>query len=319
MAQSRPRVFNRLNSAPVNARSSVAFTLIELLVVISIIALLIAILLPALGAARSTARAMTCLSNIRQMGIAAFTSAADYRNHVQVSSSDLLWGGSAGNAPGAIQSTNQFYDSGRIKDWASALVPYMGGSDQDSFDVADPKVSKGFLCPSDPAIGDPSLGWNLFNNVASPPPHPISYSTNADVTVYHFDTNADGWGEWSQGQGIHLDGGDPIGGNLDRITAASKTALMVESGSPQTSGSNAVNRGDVLMVHGISQDWGASADDAGTLGSLYTNAWAGVKLPIEANDAGRHNGDAINVAFADGHGASVNELTAVDVSLTPYQ
>ena len=47
-----------------------AFTLIELIVVISIIATLMAILLPSLANAKKAVRTVSCLSNIRQMGLA---------------------------------------------------------------------------------------------------------------------------------------------------------------------------------------------------------------------------------------------------------
>ena len=54
------------------------FSLVELLVVLGVLALLTGILVPALGAARESARRVQCLSNLRQLAAAAHQYAAEH-------------------------------------------------------------------------------------------------------------------------------------------------------------------------------------------------------------------------------------------------
>jgi prepilin-type N-terminal cleavage/methylation domain-containing protein/prepilin-type processing-associated H-X9-DG protein len=73
---------NRLSASRssqfVSARKRSAFTLIELLVVIAIIAILAAILFPVFAKAREKARQASCLSNLKQLGLAYLQYGQDY-------------------------------------------------------------------------------------------------------------------------------------------------------------------------------------------------------------------------------------------------
>jgi prepilin-type N-terminal cleavage/methylation domain-containing protein len=59
-------------------QAKMSFTLIELLVVIAIIAILAALLMPGLEGARHAARDAACISQLRQLGLAATSYAGDY-------------------------------------------------------------------------------------------------------------------------------------------------------------------------------------------------------------------------------------------------
>src|SRR5450432_2193819 len=67
-----------------------AFTLIELLVVIAIIAILAAILFPVFAQAREKARGISCLSNLKQAGLAYAMYTQDYDETTPLQNSPVI-------------------------------------------------------------------------------------------------------------------------------------------------------------------------------------------------------------------------------------
>ena len=163
-----------------------AFTLVELLVVIAIIGVLVALLLPAIQAARESARRMSCHNNLKQLGVAIH----NYQAALSVfPPSSIVFGGST-NQPWSGQSLLLPYvEKDGIQNLIDYSVGYHHGDNAAMFPphgVAALRVGV-LMCPSDPK-DRPRL-----NGDGVPYHYPLNYVLSVGrYLIFHPVTRQDG-------------------------------------------------------------------------------------------------------------------------------
>jgi prepilin-type N-terminal cleavage/methylation domain-containing protein/prepilin-type processing-associated H-X9-DG protein len=126
------------------------FTLIELLVVIAIIAILAAILFPVFAQAREKARAISCLSNEKQMGLGVIQYLNDYDEQMIKEYYGFPAYTSTYDVPTVWPTENWGTASGFYYDWRYAVQPYMKNVDV-------------FACPSSVFV-NPTYWYRMVDN-----------------------------------------------------------------------------------------------------------------------------------------------------------
>jgi len=142
------------------------FTLIELLVVIAIIAVLAAILFPVFAQAREKARAIACLSNSKQIGLALYMYIQDYDEKYPQEHP-------ATDNP-IVDDNNAQLEAIDFGSPFDKILPYVASRDSSKTQL--------YICPSDPnphGRGILDAAGNCTNGGAPPPGPLTSYIINA--------------------------------------------------------------------------------------------------------------------------------------------
>jgi prepilin-type processing-associated H-X9-DG protein/prepilin-type N-terminal cleavage/methylation domain-containing protein len=166
-------------------RKSAAFTLIELLVVIGIIAVLSAILFPVFAQVREKARALTCLNNEKQIGLALMQYVQDYDEtfplHQRAASQ-----GEPTPTGGTATTTD-------VVPWYWVVNPYIKNGTPAGYDPNLGKFDlKGgvFSCPSFPMAT--ARNYGLSDSIAGEAPFPWNgYTFTPSLTLSAIQNTSD--------------------------------------------------------------------------------------------------------------------------------
>jgi len=169
------------------------FTLIELLVVISIIALLVGILLPALGAARKSARNVQCKSALRQIGLTVQLYAQDNKDfliplHVRNEELGARYGRTGVAARMYWFEVLSLYTNGEILDHTSTMDTLA-----DSIFANCPEYEQVLTASGDPRTDLVGYGMNAHYQA------PIWFKGDLFVGPPHFDTSVNRFIEMKTG------------------------------------------------------------------------------------------------------------------------
>ena len=144
------------------SRRAKGFTLIELLVVIAVIAVLAGIIYPIYMRAREKTRQATCLSNLKQLGLAVLMYAQDWDGRMPATRVDE---GGAGNPFGNWAGASECF--GKCDPTRGQLYPYV-------------KNSSIYLCPGSEGLAPERIYPSAL-------PYPISYSMNNLLSYRNLD------------------------------------------------------------------------------------------------------------------------------------